>query len=204
MPAPLNRSALIQKIHIAKTQLGIADDIYRDIIANHADGKTSCAACTALELDRVLSHMKRLGFKPRKPKNKKPVEPRPLVQDVEIRKARALWLWLHDIGIVKNPSEAALTGFAKRTCRVDSLRWVRGKSGQLIEAIKEMAKRQLPGLLIARIKDLQAVGLLADGVTLDDLLDYCVPLRRGVSFDGLQAVWQALDRIENDSRHSAS
>lgn len=55
------RNSLIQKIHIAKTQLRLDDDTYQDILANTV-GKTSCKDCNISELIKVLDQFKAQGF----------------------------------------------------------------------------------------------------------------------------------------------
>ena len=111
MPTP-NRQRLIRLIHVAKRDLSMDDDTYRAIL-QRIGKKASSADLTIPELEKVLEHLKRSGFKVRsksksapKPAQAKPS--RPLAQDLESKKIRALWLFLHELGAVKNPSEEAL------------------------------------------------------------------------------------------------
>ena len=58
---------------------------------------------------------------------------------------RALWLFLHQLGAVKNPSEAALAAYVKRIAKVDALQWADGHQTEaLIETLKKWAMRYLP------------------------------------------------------------
>ncbi|MFX8708345.1 regulatory protein GemA, partial [Acinetobacter baumannii] len=58
------------------------------------------------------------------------------------RKARALWISLHKLGVVHNPSEQALEAFAKRQLGCEKLVWARQSDAyRLIEALKSMAER---------------------------------------------------------------
>lgn len=56
------RKTLIAKIHIAKKDLAMDDETYRDVL-ERVTGKTSCKKMTLSELKTVISDMKRLGFK---------------------------------------------------------------------------------------------------------------------------------------------
>ena len=58
-----HRRAMIAKIKIAQKQLGMDDDVYRELLHRMA-GKRSCTELTATELARVLREMERLGFAP--------------------------------------------------------------------------------------------------------------------------------------------
>ena len=53
---------LIAKIHIAKKQLGLDDDTYRQALATATSGKTSCANMNENELQAVLDAFKSKGF----------------------------------------------------------------------------------------------------------------------------------------------
>jgi len=61
-------------------------------------------------LQRVLEHMKACGFKVRP--NRK--QSRPLAEDPESKKIRAMWRFLHEISIVRDPSERALAAYVAR------------------------------------------------------------------------------------------
>ena len=69
--APGTRRRELAQIHIAKAQLGMADDSYRDILW------TVARVRSAADLDyggrkAVLDHLKARGFKARAPKEKRP------------------------------------------------------------------------------------------------------------------------------------
>lgn len=61
----LDRSKLIQLIHVAKKEIGLSDEDYRAVLASTVK-KSSCSDMTLFELDEVLSAMKKLGFKVKK------------------------------------------------------------------------------------------------------------------------------------------
>lgn len=142
-----DRNKLIQLIHVAKRDLQLEDDTYRAILQRI--GKVSSTSeMTVPNLMMVLEHMKKSGFKVRTTKPTKAKPSRPLAQDAESKKVRALWLFLHEIGIVKNPSEAALAAYVKRMTGVEALQWVDGlQAATLIEALKKWAMRKLPDVV---------------------------------------------------------
>ena len=113
------RQSDLQKIHIAKKQLGLSDDDYRAAVMSASKGKTDSAG----ELDMqgrtaLLAHFKRAGFKPRKPaaKPRQPAKPDlPIGDDRDqVKKIRSLWIELHEFGAVRNSSEAGLAAYVKR------------------------------------------------------------------------------------------
>lgn len=58
------------------------------------------------------------------------------------RKARALWISLYHLGVVRSPSEASLEAFAKRQLGCERLVWAQQSHAyRLIEALKDMAER---------------------------------------------------------------
>lgn len=61
----IDRSKIIQLIHIAKSQIGLSDEDYRAVLESTAK-KTSCSEMTLFELNEVLKAMKKLGFKVKK------------------------------------------------------------------------------------------------------------------------------------------
>lgn len=59
----------ISKIHVAKTQLGLDDDIYRGLLARVA-GVRSSTELNSRQASAVLQEFERLGFKPRPSKTR--------------------------------------------------------------------------------------------------------------------------------------
>ena len=136
-----DRTSLIRLIHVARRDLALDDDDYQAIIKAQASGKTSSADCSLEELESVVSHLKRCGFQV-KPK----AGVRKLADDSQSRKIRALWLSLHQVGTVRDPSEAALSKFCKRHTGVDSLQWVTSsQASRLIEHLKQWQLRAASG-----------------------------------------------------------
>lgn len=129
------RRARLAKVHIAKKDLQLDEDDYRQILLDET-GHTSASDCSAAELDRVIRRFEGRGWKP---KPKKPGA-RGTARHPMARKARALWISLYHLGAVRSRDEKALEAFAKRQLGCDRLVWAKQSDGyRLIEALKAMA-----------------------------------------------------------------
>ncbi len=126
------RNKLIGAVHAAKKSRGLDDDTYRAML-HLVIGKTSAKDATDAELGRVLDHLNggRAGGKARG-----------RASSGVAKKVRALWLSLHGLGLVSDPSEKALKAWVKRQYQVDDLAFVRGAdSFAVIEGLKQWATR---------------------------------------------------------------
>lgn len=193
------RQRLIRLIHVGKRELGLDDEIYRALLMGSVQ-KDSTSAMSVPELERVLERMKRSGFKVRVKSARPPAQSRPgrpLAQYPEARKVRALWLFLHQLGVVKNPSEEALAAYVKRIAKVDALQWTNGNQTEaLIETLKKWAMRYLPGQVREMAQTLSEA-IKTGSVTLSD--EELTGLRSTVglaqtrqTFDPMQTAWDAL------------
>ena len=136
------RARLVKLIHVAKRELRMDEPTYRAMLLA-SGGAQSTAHMAAPALERVLAHLKRSGFKVRVPA----APSRPLDTRTQARKVRALWLMLHALGVVRDPSEAALAAYVKRIAGIDALQWAReAQLHQLIETLKRWAMRYLPAI----------------------------------------------------------
>jgi len=134
--ASQHRRSLIAKVHIAKSQLRMVEDDYRAIMLR-VTGNSSAAQCTDAELVALLKEFEGKGFTA---KAKKPGA-RPADHPVA-RKARALWISLHQLGAIADPSDRALEAFAQRQLGVAKLQWADQALGyKLIEALKAIGNR---------------------------------------------------------------
>jgi phage gp16-like protein len=133
-----HRRAMLAKVHLAKKELGLADDDYRAVLLRVA-GVQSAGDCTDAQLAGLLDDLKAKGFKPKtiaKPQARRAAD------HPTARKARAMWISLHQLGAIANPSEQALEAFAQRQLGVERLQWADQSLGyRLIEALKAMAER---------------------------------------------------------------
>jgi phage gp16-like protein len=134
-----HRRAMTAKIHVAKRDLQLDEDDYRNILMQET-GHGSLRYCTEAELERVIGRFQALGWKPL-PKAGGTTGTRP-AQHPMARKARALWISLYHLGEVRSPKEGALEAFAKRQLGCEKLVWARQSDGyKLIEALKAMATK---------------------------------------------------------------
>lgn len=188
------RARLIKLIHVARRDIHMADDTYRTLVAQLADGKASSADCTIPELERIIDHLKKAGFKVRKPKAAQPAERRPLATDPESRKLRAVWLLLHQIGATHSDTEASLATYVKRMTGVDDLAFARRPADKFraIEGLKAWAARELPAAITARITRMRAAGQLPDGLDYIHIHRVVAPTLNMRSFDALHAAWHWL------------
>ena len=140
------RATLIKLIHVAKRELGqrhgLDDAAYREILLS-VGKDSSLKTMTIPGMVAVLEHLKSRGFQVR-PKT----GDRRQATDPGARKVRALWLFLHQLGEVRDPSEKALAAYVKRIAKVDDLHWADSRAlDALIETLKKWAMRVLPGAL---------------------------------------------------------
>ncbi len=130
----LRKSELAQ-IHIAKTQLALADDEYRNLLIQ-VTGKTSSKDLTWQQRKALLDHFKKLGFKVKASKagRAKPVvsqDRTSLINKIEAQLAEAGLPW------------AYADGMAKRICKVDSINFCTPEHlSKVIAALNYDAKRR--------------------------------------------------------------
>ena len=144
------RRGMIAKVHLGAKELGLNEDSRRDLM-QRVTGKRSAADCSDGELDAILADYRTKGWKPTALGGGRPARPagqaatpyrRPAADHPVARKARALWISLHQLGVVSNRSEKALEAFARRQLKVEALQWADQSQGfRLIEALKAMAER---------------------------------------------------------------
>ncbi len=103
------KARLIRLIHIAKSQIKMSESEYRTLLANVSQGKTGSKLLNAAQLETVLRHMKSQGFRVAVATagGKEPMQD----QTAQQNKIRALWLQLHDMGVVRSPAESALNAY---------------------------------------------------------------------------------------------
>lgn len=134
-----HRRALLAKVHLAKKDLGLSDDDYQSVVLT-VTGQMSAGTCDTAQLIRLVEHFKSKGFRA-SPGKAKPGARRP-ADHPSARKARAMWISLHQLGAIDNPSEQALEGFARRQLKVEALQWAnQAQCYKLVEALKAIAQR---------------------------------------------------------------
>lgn len=100
------RATMIAKVHLAKKQLALAEESYRDIL-RRVTSKESASQLSEAELDRVLAEFKRLGWKPKPNRTG-------TSKHAQIRMIHAVWADLCKLGIDAEDEAAALRAFVQR------------------------------------------------------------------------------------------
>lgn len=137
-----SKPRLIQLIHIAKSQLGMDDDTYRNMLQQLTQ-KDSTKLLTVGQLNRVITHLQGLGFTIKSKTNPKQVA----AKDPQAQKIRALWRELHTLGQVTDPTEKALSAYVKRITSIESLAWLNTQQAtQVIETLKKWILRVEPAI----------------------------------------------------------
>lgn len=140
----LTKPKLIQLIHIAKSQLHLDEDTYRAMLQDNT-GKNSTKAMTYPELQIVFDDLKKKGFKTTSPTARKnPAGDLRQADDEQSKLIRHLWLSLHDLGEVRDPSEKALANYVSRQTGIQFLQWLpTHKASTVIESLKKWQLRIL-------------------------------------------------------------
>ncbi|UMS06100.1 regulatory protein GemA [Escherichia coli] len=135
----MTKQRLIQLIHIARNELGMDEDTYRQMLQG-LTGKASTKGMDTTQLNCVLESMKRKGFRV-KPAGKAS-SCLPLDNHPQSRKIRALWLEMAAAGIVRDRSENALARWIKRETGISALRWLSTEqASSVIEKLKKWQRR---------------------------------------------------------------
>jgi phage gp16-like protein len=146
-----DRNNLIKLIHIAKRDLALDDDMYHQALTG-VTGKASCSSLDLQQLEAVLEHFKRRGWKPTPQKRKlSPTTKTKQGHDV-LDKIRAVWIDMHKSGMTESGTEAALDRWVKRTTApmnkgkgIDRVEWLRGArewlASKTLETLKQWQKR---------------------------------------------------------------
>lgn len=129
--------AMLAKIHIAKKQLCLDDEIYRAVISSIAPGRSSSADLDNRQLSALLKHFERNGFKARGQKS----GVRSQTTALKIR-ARGLMDKAVADGLVSSTS-----GLVKKICGVDELNWCKdaGKLKRLLAVLESINSGQARG-----------------------------------------------------------
>lgn len=128
----------LAKIHIAKKELGLTDEAYRDLLRGQFK-VDSAALLTPGKVARLLQHFQRLGWKP---KTQLSLPGLAVPADGQSKKVQALWITLHQAGVVRDGSDQAMLNFVKRLTGRDRLQWCSTEQkSDVIQALKAMAAR---------------------------------------------------------------
>jgi hypothetical protein len=145
MPSPASRSPhpkRLQLLHVAKRQLGIADDEWRALLSRVA-GVVSSADLDDFGFQRVIGELNRLGF--RSTSARRNFGHRPgFATPAQINAIRGYWREFHG----PDPDDSALNGWLFHYHRVSALRFVSSeKAAKVLPALKQMVARQRASIL---------------------------------------------------------
>ena len=144
------KTKLIQLIHVGKKQLGLDDDLYREVLESTTE-KNSSKLLTVQQLETVLDRMKQLGFTV---EAKEKTGVKNLADDAQSKLIRHLWLQLHTAGQIRNGSEQALAKFVENRVHVSALQFLSSHhADMIINHLREWCKR----CGIERLKPTEAV-----------------------------------------------
>lgn len=110
-----NRRSLLAKIHIAKKQLGLTEDLYRDLLWERY-GKSSAADLKVSELIDFCRHFEKLGFKQEPPKKKK----RPRVPEEKASLIKKIVAQSYALGV---PVPEYANGIARKMFGIEDFSW---------------------------------------------------------------------------------
>jgi len=129
------RTRLIQRIHVLRRELRLADDEYRALILR-VTGYTSSGLLDVPGLKVWAGHLQGLKNRYRKPKRSYTLSP-------QEKKIWSQWQQLADAGKIKNRTMAGLMGYVRtHIAAVDHISWLNGaQQDLLIEQLKKFLDR---------------------------------------------------------------
>lgn len=131
------RHKLLALVHIAKKEIPLSEDEYRDVIAYW--GVRSSAEMSIPELEELVEYFETLGFK------KKVIDPRdpgPGAGQIKALRER-----VREEAMKLNHGEERLKGLVKKIAKEDDLNACRNvkKLKQLLKVIRLLQNRETPG-----------------------------------------------------------
>lgn len=129
-----DRRNMIAKLHIAKAQLGLDEDIYRASLMR-ITGKSSSRDMTPAELQACLKDFSNKGFKAVSKLGKTGLP--------TTAKINALWLSGWNLGVIRDPSPRAMEAFILRQTGIAKAQWlINGRdAAKVIDGLKAWLAR---------------------------------------------------------------
>jgi len=130
--------ASVQKLQIARRQLGLDDDTYRDKLET-LTGKRSARDLSERERQKVYMAFQADGFVPTRPAPKANRATGKFAP-----KLQALWIAGWNLGVFRNRTDRAMMAFIWRQTRIDHSRFLHhsADANKVIEALKALIKRE--------------------------------------------------------------
>lgn len=155
---------MLAKIHIARKDLAMEEDSYRDLL-ERITKKRSAAKLRQAQLHDVIEEFERLGWKAKKTGPKRAGKRR-LAEGDQAAKIRALWMNLYHLAEIRDPSEDALAAFVARVTGVEALQWLdERQADKAIKALRGWLTRIGFGFPVAERR--QAVATWRQAAGLD-------------------------------------
>lgn len=127
------RRAELATIHVARVQLGMSEDHYRDVM-HQVTGKRSAADLDWTGRKKLIDHFRKLGFAPKRKAT--------TGLERQLWHIRKLWAELAASGAVRDGGEKALEAHVKRQTGVDRVEWIDpGQASAVIEGLKSWRAR---------------------------------------------------------------
>jgi phage gp16-like protein len=132
------RTKLLAAIHATAKKQGLDDETYRDKL-EQLTGKRSAMELSVPALNKVLDALNGA------PGSATQGAHRHAPLDGQRAKARALWIGLYNLGIVRDGSDQALDSFVKGQTGIASLAWIAEPKDarKVVEALKKWSARSL-------------------------------------------------------------
>ena len=130
----MSRNPLLAQIHIAKKELGLDDDIYRDVL-ERVTGSRSSSGLSDPDRHKVIAEFKRMGWKGGSGGRKRSSK-------AYVRKVFALWGELKREGIWRGDDVSSLRHFVTNMTGCEDPEWLTWPQARdVIEALKKMKER---------------------------------------------------------------
>jgi len=130
---------------MAARQIGWSDDAYRDLLKRHGailhNDKYSASSMGSTQLQDAYDELKKAGFK---------IQPKQGTASAtkdwrkpRIEKIQAIWMALHDAGVVRDRSEKAMLTWCASISGKPKLQWYTSTDlNNVIEGLKKWATRE--------------------------------------------------------------
>lgn len=122
----IDSKRLIKAIKTGQRSLGMTEDEYRAFLIGIC-GKQSCTDMTPKELQQVLFGMRKMGFRS--------------ITPPQVSKIRTVWDEMHQIGIVRVNTDAAIDAYARRICKYPLQECSAKQLETVIETLKQWISR---------------------------------------------------------------
>ena len=175
----LDAKRLLTLVQVGRRELSLDEEDYRALLES-VTGARSAKGLKAAQLEDVVKAMKSLGFKVKGGATSRRSPPSSAhVQAPEVRKLRAIWITMHQDGLLHDGSEDALGSFIRRMTAnanggagINRAEWLTSiQAERVLEALKKWHIRLMNAAIIERGDIIPASrGRLLDAMPSYDLI----------------------------------